>query len=387
MEQIKSHYAWIGPYNGYAVLYWYATAPESKDWVGLYSSQSQGMDDYLTWQWATKGSSYVSEEIIRNGLSIRYYYWSGSPGGYRELMRTNDLNLESAVNAQEERTLHPGCWVTCSANGYATLNWTSAHVSDPHDWVALYSDIFQPNENYIRSAWQWVTSGTSYTTSQAFQPGLHARYIREQDGKYVALRRSKPIATGYLDIENIYASSSSTGRRPLANNGWILSIMADQLAKAVKGEPSLFALGMWPLSGDNLLYKNLSYEEVKVIRDELSPSQYYDVLWVYYETYRMAIQIADDSERNAKRHAFWQISLVRKFGKIFAEKLGDAHEKGRPGTEEDNRVDGINNERAIKYALDYPQLSPIDATNAMWNQGLLAGYAFSVAPQHTKDEL
>ena len=72
----------------------------------------------------------------------------------------------------------------------------------------------------------------------------------------------------------------------------------------------------------------------------------------------MAIQITDDSECNAKRHAFWQISLAQKFGLDFAKKLRDAHEKGRPGTGEDNCVDALNNAAALKYAADHPGVDP-----------------------------
>ena len=64
---------------------------------------------------------------------------------------------------------------------------------------------------------------------------------------------------------------------------------------------------------------------------------------IYYKTYLMAIEITDDGGRNAKRHAFWQISLAQRFSIDFAHKFGNAHEKERPGTAEDNRVDEIYN--------------------------------------------
>ena len=166
----------------------------------------------------------------------------------------------------------------------------------------------------------------------------------------------------------------------------ILNIMTDQLKKAVSGEPSVFSPGFWPFP-DNLLFKNLSFEEVKVIGAELHPSQYYDVIMVYYETYKMAIKIADDGERNAKRHAFWQISMLQKFGEDFAKRIGDAHERGRPGTAEDNRVDDLNNAAALQYASDHAGVDPTTAANTMWAKGLLSDYNDNVAPEHTKDEL
>lgn len=101
----------------------------------------------------------------------------------------------------------------------------------------------------------------------------------------------------------------------------------------------------------------------------------------------MAIQIADDGERNAKRHAFWQISTMQKFGENFAKEIGNAHERGRPGTKEDNRVDDLNNSAALQYAKDHPGVDPATAANQMWSSGLLADYNDKVAPEHTKDEL
>ena len=302
-------------------------------------------------------------------------------------MRTSALDIQAEVNAAGEGQLQPGCWVTCSPKGYAVLNWTAAKSQGDSDWVALYQDINKGNGDYISGAWQWATYSSPYVTSQAFVPGIHARYIKQGSSPYVALRRSKPIAAGYFDLENMYLPIEiELVETAAADVSKILNIMADQLNKAVNGEPSVFSPGIWPF-GDNLLFKNLSYEEVKVIGNYLQPSQYYDVIMVYYETYRMAIQIADDGERNAKRHAFWQISMMQKFGENFAKEIGNAHERGRPGTKEDNRVDDLNNAAALQYAKDHPGVDPATAANQMWSSGLLADYSDKVAPEHTKDEL
>ena len=417
MAQIKKYYAWIGPSNGYAVINWHADGAQYYDWVGLYSDQSKGTNDYLTYQWVSNGSSYETGEYIGSGLSVRYFTWTAAlectndiklnlsevdtegkrvvtpvsllaslSGSYTELMRSRDLDLEREVNAAGEYSLRPGCWVDASSKGYAVMNWTTRESQGPRDWVGLYSSVDKGNGDYI--TWQWASYKPPYTTSQSYVPGVHVRYIKE-GSPYIALRRSKPIAKGYFDLENIYMSTLSThtaDSEATQNITKILNIMVDQLTKAVKGEDSVFSPGIWPF-GNNLLFKNLSYEEVKVIGAELSPSQYYDILMIYYETYLMAIRIADDGERNAKRHAFWQISLVQKFGEDFARKLGDAHEIGRPGTAEDNRVDALNNAAALKYAKDNPGVNPQQAADEMWNGGYLKGYNPSVAPEHTKDEL
>jgi len=162
---------------------------------------------------------------------------------------------------------------------------------------------------------------------------------------------------------------------------WI-AVLIDQIQKAYKGDPSVFSPGVSPF-GDNLLWKNLSYDEVKVIGAKLPPSKWPTLLAIYYQTYKLAIGIADDSERNAKRHAFWQIALVNAFGAQFAKELGDAHEKGRPGTAEDNRVDELNNQVAVQYALTHHGSDPLKAANDLWNTKKLHGY--SDHPKH--DEL
>ena len=101
-----------------------------------------------------------------------------------------------------------------------------------------------------------------------------------------------------------------------------------------------------------------------------------DVLMIYYETYKMAINITGgDGERNARRHAFWQISLVQRFGTEFAEELGKAHEKGRPGTDHDNYVDEKNNAAARKYAEENPGVGPYLGNIIMWKKGLLLDYS------------
>ena len=227
---------------------------------------------------------------------------------------------------------------------------------------------------------------------QAGQAYRHCRnpckvYIK-QGSPYVALRRSKPIYAGYLDLSNIYISTDGIDLCVIAKEGVkddsrsILRIMSDQLDKAWKCEPFVFSLSPYK----NLLFKNLSMQEVRVIGAELSITEYYDVLMIYYKTYLMAIQIADDGERNAKRHAFWQISLAQRFGVDFAIKLGNAHEEGRPGTAEDNRVDEINNKNALEYNAGHPGIDPKEAADTMWEEGLIVGYKKDVAPEHAKDE-
>ena len=51
------------------------------------------------------------------------------------------------------------------------------------------------------------------------------------------------------------------------------NIVADQLVKFVKGQSSIFSPGFWPF-GTNLLFKHLSYEEIKMIARNISVKGY-----------------------------------------------------------------------------------------------------------------
>ena len=155
----------------------------------------------------------------------------------------------------------------------------------------------------------------------------------------------------------------------------IMDIIFEQMEEADNGESSIFTS---PYSQDpkNLIIKNLSGAEVWVIITRLfSPIQYKDVVFIYYDTYKMATNIrGSNGERNGRRHAFWQISLVQRFGREFAEELGKAHERGRPGTNLDNNVDEKNNEAARKYAEQHPGVDPYLGNIEMWEKGLLLDY-------------
>ena len=183
-------------------------------------------------------------------------------GSYSEIMRSGDLDLKGEVEDQNESKLEPGCWVEPYSNGYAKIYWTAATNQGDSDWVALYSSIYKSNDDYISGTWQWAKGNLSYETSQAYIAGIHARYIK-QGSPYVALRRSKPIYAGYLDLSNIYISTDGIDLCVIAKEGvkddsgslsQILRIMSDQLDKAWKCEPSVFSLSPYK----NLLFKNLA---------------------------------------------------------------------------------------------------------------------------------
>lgn len=71
-------------------------------------------------------------------------------------MRSRDLDLDREVNSAGEYALKPGCWVEPYSNGYARIMWTAAEKQGDKDWVALYSDVYKDNGDYISGAWQWA---------------------------------------------------------------------------------------------------------------------------------------------------------------------------------------------------------------------------------------
>ena len=126
----------------------------------------------------------------------------------------------------------------------------------------------------------------------------------------------------------------------------------------------------------NLAYDNVSSEEWEAIQQHIPRLQYHTIFKVYYATYDFAIHIANSSERNAKRHAFFVIYLVKEFGENSAKEIADAHERGRPGSQQDNCVDALNNKAAIQYTKDNPSVDPADGADKMWSTGRLVGYNY-----------
>lgn len=70
--------------------------------------------------------------------------------------------------------------------------------------------------------------------------------------------------------------------------------------------------------------------------------------------------------------------------KLFAKELGDAHEVGRPGTDEDNEVDDFNNNVAVNYWRENRNVEALNAANYLWESGQLRGYSDGI--QAARDE-
>ncbi|WP_444543370.1 DUF6973 domain-containing protein, partial [Mangrovihabitans endophyticus] len=116
--------------------------------------------------------------------------------------------------------------------------------------------------------------------------------------------------------------------------------------------------------------KNFSEEEYNVVRDANIPVD--RVLFVYALVYFEVRHMTDAEEQNAVRHALWQCYLKKAFGADFATKVGDAHEVARPGTDEDNRADEINNVKGQQLADQVTApYECFDAAHQMWEKGEL----------------
>jgi hypothetical protein len=393
-EQTVSRYAWVGVSNGWADLCWYADNPEQYDWVGLYDSQAKDVNSYLFYSWTKESyTHYVSDQYFVSRLSVRYFRWNAALNSYQEIFRSADLDLSWAVEVEGEMELTFGCWVSPTSKSNTYLNWSRHPSSSSYDWVGLFPNRGIGADGY--KTYQWACKDSPYDTGYGIEPGYHARYYIWDDGtkKYVCKRRSVPIGSAYMDLAAIYRFGllEPTGDRRLMAPGiadGIWDILVDQLVLALKGQPSVFAAGYypesaWPFSGTNLLWKNLSWEELRVMGGQLLFSQYKQCLMVYYTTYKMGIQIADNDERNAKRHVFWQVSMAQAFGEAFARAIADAHEKGRPGSAADNAADAYNNEMALSYWQKNPTATPSEAADYLWGSQQLQ----AVQEELLKDEL
>jgi len=79
--------------NGLFVLGWSAKDIDSHDWVALYLSISAADDDYLTYQWATRGPSYTTSQVVQAGCQARYLVWKVSSGRYGSVAKTDPFPL------------------------------------------------------------------------------------------------------------------------------------------------------------------------------------------------------------------------------------------------------------------------------------------------------
>ncbi len=98
-----------------------------------------------------------------------------------------------------------------------------------------------------------------------------------------------------------------------------------------------------------LIGRNLSLEEWKVILSSQTHNTI-SIVMVYAEVFKVIEHMTDAEEQNAVRHVLWQCLLKKRFGAELATKIGEAHERARPGSDADNKADEINNEKGQQLA-------------------------------------
>ncbi|GAA2418474.1 hypothetical protein GCM10010420_56190 [Streptomyces glaucosporus] len=145
--------------------------------------------------------------------------------------------------------------------------------------------------------------------------------------------------------------------------------VAGILSKVMKDlkEEGFSALGKYVY----LVGKNISYEEYQVILRY--PANLFQWLGVHRRVYQVVEHMTDAEEQNAVRHVYWQCLLKKRLGEEFAIAMGDAHERGRPGSDADNRADEINNGIGLRLADEVESEEEcLQRAREMWAAGQLA---------------
>jgi hypothetical protein len=148
----------------------------------------------------------------------------------------------------------------------------------------------------------------------------------------------------------------------MSETAGILNKMAKDVSK--RGWPALEEY-------QKLIGKNISQEEVWVIARY--PHYAFHWLGVHRRVYEVVEHMVDKEEQNSVRHVYWQCLLKKRLGEKFAIEMSEAHEKGRPGSADDNAADEINNRIGLKLADDVDNEDECLArTRVMWQEGKLA---------------
>ena len=77
--------------NGWFTITWSAAAIGTYDFVALYDSVNKADGDYLSgnsWQYASKGNSYVTSSAACPNYEARYLVWDAPNSKYKAVART-----------------------------------------------------------------------------------------------------------------------------------------------------------------------------------------------------------------------------------------------------------------------------------------------------------
>lgn len=120
-----------------------------------------------------------------------------------------------------------------------------------------------------------------------------------------------------------------------------------------------------------LIGKNISREEYEVILSY--PQNTFHWIGIHRRVYLEVEHMTNVEEQNAVRHVYWQCLLKKRLGEGFARAMGEAHERGRPGSAADNKADEINNRKGLELAdLLESEEDCLQRTKEMWSAGELA---------------
>ncbi|MEG0806705.1 MAG: hypothetical protein RSE55_09765, partial [Lachnospiraceae bacterium] len=83
-------------------LSWQSAAIQKYDWIGLYSSELDDDSDYIggnNWQWASNGTSYITNTSVYAGYQARYLRWNYNESKYVCVSKTKPFpNIRISSN-------------------------------------------------------------------------------------------------------------------------------------------------------------------------------------------------------------------------------------------------------------------------------------------------
>ncbi|MFE0252247.1 glycoside hydrolase family 18 protein [Streptomyces sp. NPDC059010] len=143
---------------------------------------------------------------------------------------------------------------------------------------------------------------------------------------------------GYSTVKVIANNKAATSQNAAA-----ISRVLSKVEKDLEKEgASALAKYVW------LIGKNISGPEYLVILKY--PKNTFKWLGTHADVYAETGHMTNPEQQNSIRHVYWQCLLKKRLGEAFAVEMGDAHERGRPGSDADNRADEKNNEIGLRLA-------------------------------------
>ncbi len=193
--------------DGVFILKWSATNIGSNDFIGLYRSDNASDDNYISgaWQYASKGSSYKTSQVVINGYQARYLVYDSSLGKYISKAKTDPFPFIKKCSPplnNRQICLSP-------KNGRFHISWKSGGYS-PTDFVALYPNTIVSDANYIGGTKVMAQSPPwSFDTAIPVQSGYEARFVVQSGSDHITA-----ASTGAYDTVTVYSNPVTYPRKP-----------------------------------------------------------------------------------------------------------------------------------------------------------------------------